>query len=940
MAHSKTSRLCAVAFATLCLLSGRTAQAQPIETDWFPQVISREYAIHVGGVQTPEYKEIVSREFSVFVGEEPEPPWKQAVSRELSIVVTTPAVPARVSPLAVAPTPTGETVTLSWVGYNQWAESDVARYAIYWSPRPFTSVAALTPHLVVPGETLSVTLTDLPAWQDHFFAVVAVDALDGFDPQVNYAAAYVIAREVVSREFSVFVGDEPDPPWKQAVSREVSIVVTTPAVPARVTSLSAIPTPAGETVALSWVGYNQWAERDVARYGIYRSNRPFTSIAGLTPHLVVPGETLSVTLTDLPAWQDHFFAVVPVDALEGFDPEVNYAAAYVIAREVISREFSVFVGDEPTPPLKEALSREVSTVVSTPEVPAPVTCLGCGFTGRDSVDSFSALDLDWTAYNDIGQKDIVRYRVYLGPTSNYYDDVSALSPVTYVPAETKRCTIAGLVPYGVYFVAVVAEDALGQFNPVVRSQSAQASVDRVREVQDLAATYDSNGLTFTWQPPKGADPHANNLLTAYRVYLDGIATPVELDRFALSYTATDLLVGNRNPVVRSQSGPPAADRPGVIEPMTDPLIGHGYPVRITSVDNLGRESDGASLLEASANLDWGDLPSPPYPTLGSQDGPRHSTLVSWLRLGVSLDSEVYGQPSATATGDDAVTAPAVDDEDGVALSGPVTRGASVSIPITVTGAPGTVNAFIDWNNNGTLNDAGETYTLVFAAPGIQNLTLTVPDGAIMGVPLGARFRVSSAGGLSPTGLAPDGEVEDYLVTVTSPPTAARLAYFNVASTANGAVQLAWGTLVENNVLGFRVDRSTADGGWTRLTAQIIPAAGWNGRPQTYGLVDADAPAIPGLTYRLLETDLSGRERVLALATVEPGLTMGIVRTESGLSLSLRGVANTSVAVETAKAVEGPWTRVHTLALDGSGAGTIDFGRAVNETARFYRVLRE
>jgi hypothetical protein len=612
----------------------------------------------------------------------------------------------------------------------------------------------------------------------------------------------------------------------------------------------------------------------------------------------------------------------------------------VIAREVVSREFSVFVGDEPTPPLKEALSREVSIVVSTPEVPAPVTCLGCGFTGRDSADSFSALDLDWTAYNDIGQKDIVRYRVYLGPTSDYYDDVSALSPVMFVPAETKRCTVAGLVPYGVYFVAVVAEDALGQFNAVVRSQSAQASVDRVREVQDLAATYDSNGLTFTWQPPKGADPHTNNLLTAYRVYLDGIATPVELDRFALSYTATDLLVGNRDPAARSRSVPTVADHPGMDGPTADPLVEYGYPVLITSVDNLGRESDGASLLGANANLDWGDLPSPPYPTLGSQDGPRHNTFTGLPRLGVALDSEVYGQPSTTATGDDAVAAPAVDDEDGVALSGPITRGASVSIPITVTGAPGTVNAFVDWNNNGTLNDAGETYTLVFATPGTQNLALTVPNGAIMGVPLGARFRVSSAGGLSPTGRAPDGEVEDYLITVTSPPTAARLAYFRVASTGNGAVQLAWGTLVENNVLGFRVDRSTADGGWTRLTAQMIPATGWNGRPQTYGLADADAPAITGLTYRLLETDLSGQEHVLALATVEAGLATGIVRTGSGLSLSLRGVPKTSVAVETAEAVEGPWTRVQTLTLDGSGAGTVNLGRDVSETARFYRLLSE
>ena len=42
------------------------------------------------------------------------------------------------------------------------------------------------------------------------------------------------------------------------------------------------------------------------------------------------------------------------------------------------------------------------------------------------------MDLDWTAYNEVGQKDVVRYRVYLGPT--YFDDVTALSPFMYVPA--------------------------------------------------------------------------------------------------------------------------------------------------------------------------------------------------------------------------------------------------------------------------------------------------------------------------------------------------------------------------------------------------------------------------------------------------------------------------------------------------------------------------
>ena len=575
-----------------CWLLASFAQAQTPPT-LMQEVISREVSIHVGGVQTPKDKELVSRECSVFVGDEPSPPFKQVISREVSMVVTTPEAPARVSPLIVTATPTGESVTLSWAGYNEWAQRDIVRYDIYMSTRPFTNISQMARFAMVPGETLSITLTNLPAWEDHFFAVVAVDALEGVDPVVNYAAAYVIAREVVSREFSVFVGAEPDPPYPQVVSREVSLVVTTPEVPAPVTQLTVTPTPTGESATLSWAGYNEWAQRDVVSYVIYMSTQAFTNISRMKPFRVVPAETFLLTLSNLTAWEDHFFAVVPVDALSGSNSAVNCAAGYVIAREVASREFSVFVGAEPDPPYRQVVSREVSIVVPDGTVPAPVTCLGCGFRVRDSVNSFSALDLDWTAYNEVGQKDVTSYHLYLGRT--FYDDVSSLAPYCSVPAETKQWTLTSLDPYGIYYVAVVAVDVLGQSNPVVRAQSAQASVDRVREVRNLVAGCGTTALTFTWQPPEGADPVANtnDLLAGYRVYLADATTPVTLDRFAVSYTATNLLPG------------------------------HGYPLRIQSVDISNRVSEGASLLAATL------VPNPVQTVANSFYG---ITRVSWERV--------------------------------------------------------------------------------------------------------------------------------------------------------------------------------------------------------------------------------------------------------------------------------------------------------------------
>lgn len=554
--------------AVLCLISTLSAIAQTPPV-YVKEAFSREVGVHVGGVQVPEYKELVSREVGVFIGGDPLPAHREAISRELSVVVTTPAIPARITQLVVTNSPTGETTMLSWAGYNQWAERDVARYDIYLSTRAFTNVSAMTPYRSVPAETSAITLTGLPPWQDRFYAVVAVDAAGGSDPIVNYAAAYLVARELVSRELSVFVGAEPDPPYPQVISREVSVVVTTPQVPARITQLTASPSPTGEATTLSWAGYNEWAERDVARYDIYLSTRAFTNVTAMARYTTVPAENFSITLTNLPPWQDRFYAVVPVDGAGGSNPGVNYAAAYLIAREVVSRELSVFVGGEPEPPLRQAISREVSLVVTTPDVPAPVTGLGSGFTATMSQAAYRAIDLDWPSYNELAQRDVVRYRVYAGPA--FFDNVAGMEPYAFVPAENSGAIVTGFDPLGIYHLAVVAEDALGQRNLVVRSASAQASIDRLGEVRDLAVRCETNALHFTWLPPD----FAGSFLDGYRVYLGGAALPLVLDRTATNYSATHLL--------------PA----------------HGYPLRLTTVDVFGTESGGASLLAATL------LPHPP-----------------------------------------------------------------------------------------------------------------------------------------------------------------------------------------------------------------------------------------------------------------------------------------------------------------------------------------
>ena len=552
----------------LCIWFGIAIEASAQITNLLLQdVSSREVGISVGSVSFPPYQDLASRETTFFVGTEPEAPYQEVLSRELTFVVTTPAAPARVSQLEVAVTPLGDRATLSWAGYNQWAEADVVGYAIYLADHPFSSIAGLIAYTNVPGETFALTLAGLATYRDRFFAIVPMDANGNSEPIVNYASFYSIAREVVSREAAIFVGTEPESPFKDLNSRELTIVVSTPAAPAPVTQLSVVASPLGDRAMLSWAGYNQWAEADVTSYAVYLANKHFTTVAGMTAYTNVPGETFALMLDGLGAYQDHFFAIVPVDATGRIDFNVHSSAAYSLAGEVVSRETTIFTGGESEPPAPQLVSREWSVVVSTADVPAPVTALNSGFAASMSRRALSAIDLEWSAYNAWGQNDIVGYRLYQKPAPDEFLDVTGLDPVAFLPGETTHWTLSGLQPLNVYYLAVVAEDALGQINPVVRSVSAQASIGKLGEVQQLQVACGSNSLHFTWEPPD----YWTNFLASYRIYVGATQLPVVLDRNATDYTANNLL--------------PA----------------HGYPVRITTVDNTAREteSDGTSLLAAT-----------------------------------------------------------------------------------------------------------------------------------------------------------------------------------------------------------------------------------------------------------------------------------------------------------------------------------------------------
>ncbi len=167
-------------------------------------------------------------------------------------------------------------------------------------------------------------------------------------------------------------------------------------------------------------------------------------------------------------------------------------------------------------------------------------------------------------------------------------------------------------------------------------------------------------------------------------------------------------------------------------------------------------------------FDFGDAPDDgvtyQFHTLLTNDGASHA--YSSLRLGTNWDAELDGQPSLDALLDDTTSFP--DDEDGVHPMSFVfdsDPAATNYVAVFVTGGTGRLDVWMDWDGNHLWDDSAEEH-VINGAPvyaGWNYLRVTTP--AVANGARHARFRLSSAGTPLPSGLAADGEVEDYLVEV-------------------------------------------------------------------------------------------------------------------------------------------------------------------------------
>jgi hypothetical protein len=211
------------------------------------------------------------------------------------------------------------------------------------------------------------------------------------------------------------------------------------------------------------------------------------------------------------------------------------------------------------------------------------------------------------------------------------------------------------------------------------------------------------------------------------------------------------------------------------------LSGYDYQIRVANDTTSGiRDLSGNYLKPNNAQgtvvfditvkeIDFGDAPdldgfTPQYATLRDHNGARHIIVpdrivngqtIKGVYLGQRITNDPDGRQSAAADGDEG--------DDGVVFNNRLIPGSTASLTVTAS-VNGFLNAWIDWNGDGDWNDAGEN---VFVnrplVAGQNDLTINVPVTALTSTI--ARFRFNTTGGLTPTGLANDGEVEDYEVKI-------------------------------------------------------------------------------------------------------------------------------------------------------------------------------
>jgi hypothetical protein len=194
----------------------------------------------------------------------------------------------------------------------------------------------------------------------------------------------------------------------------------------------------------------------------------------MTPFASVGGENFLWTQGGFPRWQDHFFAVVPVDGEGNQIRQIVYFGGYPLMPETMTREVGLFIGEEPEPPYRMVESREVGVVVADDTIPAAVTGPEKSFRADVSRSRYGRVNLKWEDYDLWAQRDVVRYRIYY--SDQFFSNVADANFFGFSQDGQMAAAVDGLTERKVFYFAVVAEDSSGNFEPVVYSRSTKEPI--------------------------------------------------------------------------------------------------------------------------------------------------------------------------------------------------------------------------------------------------------------------------------------------------------------------------------------------------------------------------------------------------------------------------------------------------------------------------------
>jgi len=115
------------------------------------------------------------------------------------------------------------------------------------------------------------------------------------------------------------------------------------------------------------------------------------------------------------------------------------------------------------------------------------------------------------------------------------------------------------------------------------------------------------------------------------------------------------------------------------------------------------------------------------------------------------------------------------DEDGLTIfpTLKVVHGGILRLPLdytNTTGSPVYIEAWIDWNGDGSFADPGEMiFDVTDPNQGLYNvINMNVPADVLTGDFIGLRIRISNEDNMTPYGKIENGEVEDYLIGIECP----------------------------------------------------------------------------------------------------------------------------------------------------------------------------